>query len=207
MRKLTDITDSYKGSTAPPTYQLFSTRKKTEHWDTAHRFGWTTLCLSHVEQKKNTPENHIRYSPNWTMKDTEQAGRKTKFYQNETIWLGHIISQDGIRSNKEKTDAIKKLEPSTNTKTLKYFFGAIKYFASFIPNFSKELDKMRQLLKKGTKWKRRTDPNWGFNKTKQELTNTTLFGTLQWKQENIVITDACKTGLRVALWQKQGNGE
>ena len=34
--------------------------------------------------------------------------KKSKFYQKEIIWLGHTISQDGIRPNKEKT------KPSTN---------------------------------------------------------------------------------------------
>ena len=29
--------------------------------------------------------------------------KKSKFYQKETIWLGHTLSQEGIRSNKEKT--------------------------------------------------------------------------------------------------------
>ena len=76
---------------------------------------------------------------------------KSKFYQKETIWLGHTISQNGIRPNKEKTDAINKLEPPTNTKTLKtLLLGAIQYFAKFISNLSEKTDNMRQLLKKGT---------------------------------------------------------
>ena len=67
------------------------------------------------------------------------------------MWFGHTISQDGIRPNKEKTDAINKLEPPTNAKALKSFLGAIQYFAKFIPNLSEKTDNMRQLLKKGTK--------------------------------------------------------
>ena len=81
------------------------------------------------------------------MKDTEQARKKSRFYQKETIWLGHTLSQDGIRPNKEKTDAINKLEPPTNTKTLKSFLGAIQYLAKFILNLSEKTDNMRQLLK------------------------------------------------------------
>ena len=69
--------------------------------------------------------------------------KKSKFYQKETVWLGLTISQDGIRPNKEKTDAINKLNPPTNTKTLKSFLGAIQYFAKFIPNLSEKTDNMR----------------------------------------------------------------
>ena len=57
-----------------------------------------------------------------------------------------------ITPNKEKTDAINKLEHPTNTKTLTSFLGAIQYFAKFKPNLSEKTDNMRQLLKKGTKW-------------------------------------------------------
>ena len=64
--------------------------------------------------------------------------KKSNLYQKETIWLGHTISQDGIRPNKEKTDAINKLDRTTNTKTLKSFLGAMQYFAKFIPNLSEK---------------------------------------------------------------------
>ena len=30
--------------------------------------------------------------------------KKSKFYHKETVWLGHTISQDEIRTNKESTD-------------------------------------------------------------------------------------------------------
>ena len=105
---------------------------------------------------RGTKEEHTRklYS---VLSKLENEGyqaskNKSKFYQKETIWLGHTIPQDGIRPNKGKTDAINKLKPPTNTKTLKSFLGAIQNFAKFIPNFSEKTDNMRQLLYKGTKW-------------------------------------------------------
>ena len=65
--------------------------------------------------------------------------KKSKFYQKETTWLKqHTNSQDGIRLNKIKTDAMNQLEQPTNTKTLKSFLGAIQYFAKFKPNLSKK---------------------------------------------------------------------
>ena len=67
---------------------------------------------------------------------------------------------------------------------------------------------MRKLLKKGTKWDWTTDRNSDFEKIKQELTTRPCIAHFNGRsKENIVTTDACKTGLGVALWQKQGNGE
>ena len=132
---------------------------------------------------------------------------KSKLYQKETIWLGHTIPQDGIRSNKEKTNAINELEPPTNTKTLKSFLGAIQYFAKFIPNLSKKTDNMRQLLIKGTKWEWTEERNTEFKNLKKELTTQPCLAHYNGNKDNIVTTDASNTGLGIALWQRQNNGE
>ena len=66
---------------------------------------------------------------------------------------------------------------------------------------------MRQLLKKGTKWEWTTDRNSDSNKTKRELTTLPCLAHYNGNKETIVTTDACKTGLGIALWQKQGTGE
>ena len=63
-----------------------------------------------------------------------------------------------------------KLNPPTNTKTLKSFLGAIQYFAKFIPNLSEKTDHMRQMLKKGVKWEWTEERNANFNNLKKELT-------------------------------------
>ena len=106
-----------------------------------------------------------------------------------------------------KTDAINKLQPTTNTKTLKTFLGAIQYFAKFLPNLSEKTDNMRRILEKGTKWDWTSDRNTGFNKIKQELTKLLCLADYNGNKENIVTTDTSKTGLGIALWQKQGNNE
>ena len=66
---------------------------------------------------------------------------------------------------------------------------------------------MRQSLKKGTKWKWTTDRKSDFHKIKQELSTLPCLAHYNGNKDNIVTTDACKTGLGVALWQKQGSGE
>ena len=107
----------------------------------------------------------------------------------------------------KKTVAINKLNPPTNTKTLKSFLGAIQYFAKFIPNLSEKTDKMRQLLKKGVKGEWTEERNTDFNNLKKELTTQPCLAHYNGNKENIVTTDACNTVLDVALWQRQNNGE
>ena len=107
------------------------------------------------------------------------------------VWTHNITRWHQTKQG--KTDAISKLKPPTNTKTLKSFLGAIQYFAKFIPN-------LRQLLKKGTSCEWTTDRNLDFEKIKQDLTTLPCLAHYNGSKENFVTTDACKTGLGVALW-------
>ena len=66
---------------------------------------------------------------------------------------------------------------------------------------------MRQLLKKNTKWEGTEERNTDFNKIKKELTSQPCLAHYNGNKENIVTTDACGTGLGIALWQKQSNGD
>ena len=66
---------------------------------------------------------------------------------------------------------------------------------------------MRQLLKKNTKWEWTEERNADFNKIKKELTSQPCLAHYNGNKENIVTTDACGTGLGIALWQKQSNGD
>ena len=141
-------------------------------------------------------------------KGYKASEKKSKFYQKETVWLGHTASQDGIRPNKEKTDAINKLNPSTNTKTLKSFLGAIQNFAIFIPNLYEKTENMRQFLKKGVKWEWTEERNTDFDNLKKELTTQPCrIAHYNGNKENIVTTDACNTRLGIVLWLRQNYGE
>ena len=62
--------------------------------------------------------------------------------------VGHNISEDGIKLNKEKTDAIDRLKSSENPKQLKNILGALQYLAKLIPKVSERMENLRKLLQK-----------------------------------------------------------
>ena len=66
---------------------------------------------------------------------------------------------------------------------------------------------MRQLLKKGTKWEWTEERNTDFKKLKKELTTQPCLAHYNGNKDNIDTTDASNTGLGIALWQPQNNGE
>ena len=146
------------------------------------------------------------------LRELQDAGyraseRKSEFFLNKTKWLGHEIDETGIKPNTEKVKAILDLNPPENQKQLRSFLGAIQFLAKFIPRLSERTERLRRLLKKESKW------NWGkeqdedFNNRKKLLTEEPCLAHYAKDRDNIVTTDASKTGLGITLWQKQSDGE
>ena len=133
--------------------------------------------------------------------------RKSQFFKNKMKWLGHEINEDGIKPNKEKVKAMSELKHPEYPKELKSFLGAIQYLAKFLPRLSERTDRLRKLLTKNTEWRWETEPQIDFKTIKKMLTEEPALEHYAKDRDNIVTTDASKTGLGITLWQKQADGE
>ena len=78
--------------------------------------------------------------------------KKTELFKQELTWLGYHINQNGVKPIKNKTEAITKLSAPKNPKELKSFLGSIQHLSKFLNTLSKKIDRMRQFLKKETRW-------------------------------------------------------
>ena len=103
--------------------------------------------------------------------------------------------------------AILELKHPENQKQLKSFLGAIQYLAKFLPKLSERTERLRKLLKKDFTWNWGKQQNEDFENIKKMLTEEPCFAHYAKDRENIVTTDASKTGLGITLWQKQSDGE
>ena len=54
----------------------------------------------------------------------------------EVVYLGHVISAEGIKVHPEKVEAIVKWEPPQNVKKLRSFLGLAGYCRRFVENYS-----------------------------------------------------------------------
>ena len=120
--------------------------------------------------------------------------KKSKVYQKDTVWLRHTISQEGIRPNGGKTEAINNLKAPTNTKTLKLFLEQDNISQNSSKNYPEyeQYETTVQLLTKGTHWEWTKERNGDFNNFKKELTTQLCPAHYNGNKENIVTTDASK---------------
>jgi hypothetical protein len=59
---------------------------------------------------------------------------KTEFCKRELVFLGHIISEEGIKPNPLKLKAIKEFPIPKTTKQIKQFLGLTGYYRKMIKN-------------------------------------------------------------------------
>ena len=62
------------------------------------------------------------------------------------IFLGHVLSADGISANPEKVDKVKDWPVPSNAKELHSFLGLASYYCKFIPNFAHIAKCLHQLV-------------------------------------------------------------
>lgn len=74
--------------------------------------------------------------------------KKSAFCSKEIVYLGHVISGEGIRPDTNRIDKF-KIPTIKNKRDLQKLLGLLNWFRPFIPNFSKKLNDIYDRLKKG----------------------------------------------------------
>ena len=77
---------------------------------------------------------------------------KCEFLRKEVNYLGHQITEAGVRPDPQKVAAIQQFPIPTIAKQLKTFCGIVGYYRRFIPNCSRIASPLYKLLKKDAKF-------------------------------------------------------
>lgn len=73
---------------------------------------------------------------------------KCKFFKKEIKFLGHIISNEGIRIDPDKIQTIKDFPQPKNLKQLQSFLGFINFYSKFTDKHAQTTQPLYNLLKK-----------------------------------------------------------
>ena len=77
---------------------------------------------------------------------------KCEFLRKEVIYLGHIISENGILPDPSKLTAIHEFPTPKKVKEVQAFIGLAGYYRKFIKNFSKIARPLTKLTRKNKKF-------------------------------------------------------
>ncbi len=126
---------------------------------------------------------------------------KCEFLRTEVNYLGHQITESGVRPDPQKVAVIEQFPTPTNVKSLKTFCGMISYYRRFIPNCSKIASPLYKLLKKDVRYEWNEPQENAFQHLKTKLTSHPILQYPDFSKEFILTTDASNCGLGAVLSQ------
>ena len=126
---------------------------------------------------------------------------KCLFLRKEVCYLGHVITQEGVKPDPKKVEAVRKFPQPRNAKNIKQFLGLAGYYRRFIPDFSTIAKPLSFLLKKNVLFKWTNSQHESFNKLKDILCTHPLLQYPDFSKPFIVSCDASNYGIGGVLNQ------
>jgi len=122
-------------------------------------------------------------------------------------YLGHIIDQEGIRTDPEKVSAVATWPAPTSVRRVRQFLGMASWYRRFVPNFSTVAALITKLTGKKAKWNWGEEQEMAFQQLKEALTSAPVLACLDFTRRFVLQTDARSYGLGAVLTQHQEDGE
>ena len=94
---------------------------------------------------------------------------KCAFRQSAVKFLGHLIGQDGVRADPEKTSAIRDMETPQSVSDLRRFLGMVNQLGKFSPQISELTQPLRELLSTKRAWLWGPEQKQALGRVKEEL--------------------------------------
>lgn len=130
---------------------------------------------------------------------------KCTFLRKECLYLGHIISENGIKPDPSKVECVSKFPEPKNQKELKSFLGLVGYYRKFIQNFAKTSKPLTKLLKKDTKFIWDASCSIAFQTLKESIISPPILQYPDFSKKFIITTDASNFAVGAILSQGEIN--
>ena len=140
---------------------------------------------------------------------------KCQFFQDHVSYLGYVVSDEGVATDPEKTQAVREWLIPTTVRDVRSFLGFASYYRRFVPKFAQVAGPLHKLVVKlgnGGKAKSiRTrikelwndDCQQSFDKLKDLLTSAPILAYPDYNKPFLLETDASEEGLGAVLSQEQ----
>ena len=96
---------------------------------------------------------------------------KCSFCRDELLFLGHVVTREGIRVDPQKVAAIQKWSTPTSASQIRSFLGLANYFRKFMQGYSKMIEPLTALLRKDAPFVWSSDCQAAFEQVQYNLTH------------------------------------
>ena len=126
---------------------------------------------------------------------------KLRFKLQEVKFMGHIISNNGMKPDPDKIDAITRMPTPKNKGDLLRIIGMLNYLSPFCQNLSSVIEPLRALTKDGVEFQWSELQNAAFHKVKKLISSSPTLMYYDLQKPVVLQVDASESGLGGALLQ------
>ena len=116
--------------------------------------------------------------------------------------MGHVITEAGVATSKDKTQAIENWPVPRNVTEVRSFLGLCSYYRRFVPSFASLADPLHKLTKKGNSFKWTEDCQRSFDSLRRALTSPPILANPDFSKPFILDCDASDQSIGAVLSQK-----
>ncbi|KAI3672437.1 hypothetical protein L6452_38525 [Arctium lappa] len=127
---------------------------------------------------------------------------KCEFWLREVQFLGHVVSEDGIKVDPTKITAIKEWEVPKTPSEVRSFLGLAGYYRRFIQDFSRIATPLTALTRKNVKFAWKEIQEDAFSELKKRLSSTPILSLPNGTKGFVIFSDASRLGLGCVLMQQ-----
>jgi hypothetical protein len=131
---------------------------------------------------------------------------KCSFFSRQVEYLGHIISDEGIKVCPDKVLAIKQFPVPSNATGVRSFLGVANFYRRFIKDFSRIARPLHALTKKGITFSWPLEAQVAFDTLKTKLVEAPVLVYPDFEKTFELNVDACDVGAGGVLVQLDDEG-
>lgn len=126
---------------------------------------------------------------------------KCEFFRKEVLYLGHMITKDGLKPNNDKIRAVLDFPIPKTATEIKSFLGLVGYYRKFIKDFAKITRPLTSCLKKRKKIEFTDEYVAAFEMCKELLVNAPILQFPDFEKPFLLTTDASDFAIGAVLSQ------
>ena len=151
---------------------------------------------------KDQPEHDSRLTEVLKRIEATLNPDKCEFRKNKLKFLGHVIDNNGITADPDKTSAIREMRTPTNVLELRRFMGMVNQMGKFSAKLATLTQPLRELLSKKNTWLWGATQDHAFDQVKAEISKPTTLALYNPAADSKISADASSYGLGAVLLQK-----
>ena len=132
---------------------------------------------------------------------------KCELFKTEVLFLGHTVSQEGIKPNPKTIEAVLSWKIPENVKEVQSYLGLCSYYRQYIENFSHVAAPLTKLTKKNVKFVWDESCQTAYELLKEKLCSAPILAFPRPGLKYILDTDASDIGIGGVLSQVQDGRE